>query len=40
MEREHNEINIRVATDAQQILQIYAPYIEKRQLHLNMKSLH
>ena len=31
MEREHNEINIRVATveDAQQILQIYAPYIEK-----------
>ena len=28
MEREHNEINIRVATveDAQQILQIYAPY--------------
>ena len=42
MEREHNEINIRVATveDAQQILQIYAPHIEKRQLHLNMKSLH
>ena len=31
MEREHNEINIRVAAveDAQQILQIYAPYIEK-----------
>ena len=31
MEIEHNEINIRVATvdDAQQILQIYAPYIEK-----------
>ncbi len=31
MEKEHTEINIRVATveDAQQILKIYAPYIEK-----------